>query len=322
MPITEFQVDERRNAETLIELAMAEDLGTAMPGFHLDRASGRIAFDLSEASSNGRDVTTESTLPQNARGSARFVARTTGVVSGLPVLGMIADRFGVRWCYPKVEDGQRVEPGTLIAVIMGPMYRLLLMERTALNFLQHLSGIATLTSRHVSATAGTKATILDTRKTTPGWRSLEKYAVRCGGGTNHRMGLFDAVLIKDNHIAWLAFDEGCEPVSAAIRSARAKAPAGMIVEVEVDSLEQFDIALENQPDIILVDNLGSELLAEAVRRRNARAPGVLLEASGGVSLETVTALAATGVDRISVGALTHSAPALDIGLDFNLSGPS
>ena len=196
------------------------------------------------------------------------------------------------------------------------MRSLLAMERTALNFLQRLSGIATMTAQFVTRVAGTKAVILDTRKTTPGWRALEKYAVRCGGGTNHRAGLYDAVLIKDNHLAWLA--EGGDPIGQAVKLAREGAPKGTkFIEVEVDTLEQFDRALEVGPDIILIDNLGPEKLAEAVRRRDERAPGILLEASGGVTLATVRALAETGVDRISVGALTHSAPALDIGLDFD-----
>jgi nicotinate-nucleotide pyrophosphorylase (carboxylating) len=196
------------------------------------------------------------------------------------------------------------------------MRKLLAMERTALNFLQRLSGVATMTARFVDEVAGTRALILDTRKTTPGWRALEKYAVRCGGGTNHRIGLHDAVLIKDNHLAWLA--EGGDPIGRAVGLARAGAPEGTkFIEVEVDTLEQLDRALEVGPDIILVDNLGPEKLAEAVRRRDAKAPGVLLEASGGVNLSTVGAIARSGVDRISVGALTHSAPALDIGLDFD-----
>ena len=199
------------------------------------------------------------------------------------------------------------------------MRDLLVIERTVLNFLQRLSGIATLTARFAAEVAGTRAVILDTRKTTPGWRVLEKYAVRCGGGYNHRFGLYDAVLIKDNHLAWLA-DDG-DPIGRAIRASREHAPEGTVVEIEVDTLDQLDRALECAPEIILVDNFGPEALAEAVRRRDARAPSVLLEASGGVTLETVR-LAATGVDRISVGALTHSAPALDIGLDFERSLPS
>src|SRR5262249_6712716 len=194
------------------------------------------------------------------------------------------------------------------------MRSLLGMERMALNFLQQLSGIATLTAQFVAEVAGTGAVILDTRKTTPAWRALEKYAVRCGGGRNHRFGLYDDVLIKDNHLAWLA--SARDPLGQAIRAARAGAPPGTMVSVEVDTLEQLDRALQCAPDVILVDNLGPTALTEAVRRRNERAPGVLLEASGGITLATVAALARTGVDRISVGALTHSAPALDIGLDF------
>jgi nicotinate-nucleotide pyrophosphorylase (carboxylating) len=199
------------------------------------------------------------------------------------------------------------------------MRSLLAMERTALNFLQRLSGIATLTARFVAAVAGTRAAIYDTRKTTPGWRALEKYAVRCGGGHNHRFGLFDAVLIKDNHLAWLQANAApgeLDPIAAAIATARANTPRSTVIEIEVDSLEQLDRALGRGPDIILVDNLGADLLAEAVRRRDLMAPAVALEASGGVNLDTVAALARTGVERISVGALTHSAPALDLALDF------
>ena len=287
----EFGAAERRNAEVLIDLALAEDLGQ----------SG--------------DLTATVTIPSQARGAARFVTRADGVVAGLPVVAILAGRFelGDSW-QPLVDDGDRVPPGTAIARVAGSMRSLLALERTALNFLQRLGGIATLTARFVAQVAGTRAVILDTRKTTPGWRALEKYAVRRGGGRNHRIGLYDAILIKDNHLAWLA--EGGDPIGSALAAARAHAPPGAFVEVEVDSLEQLDRALECGPDIILVDNLGPEALAEAVRRRDRLAPGVLLEASGGVTLATVAALAKTGVDRISVGALTHSAPALDIGLDF------
>ena len=287
----EFGAAERRNAEVLIDLALAEDLGQ----------SG--------------DLTATVTIPSQARGAARFVARTEGVVAGLPVVAILAERFelGDSW-QPLVEDGDRVLPGAAIARVAGSMRSLLALERTALNFLQRLGGIATLTARFVAQVAGTRTVILDTRKTTPGWRALEKYAVRRGGGRNHRIGLYDAILIKDNHLAWLA--QGGDPIGSALAAARAHAPPGAFVEVEVDSLEQLDRALECGPDIILVDNLGPEALAEAVRRRDRMAPGVLLEASGGVTLATVAALAKTGVDRISVGALTHSAPALDLGLDI------
>jgi nicotinate-nucleotide pyrophosphorylase (carboxylating) len=283
---------ELRCARNLITLALREDLGEA------------------------GDLTGDATIPGDARGSARFVARGEGVVSGLPVVEMLTGHFGLEPGWRAfIGDGERVTRGATIASLAGSMRSLLTMERTALNFLQRLSGVATLTARFVAEVAGTRAVILDTRKTTPGWRALEKYAVRCGGGRNHRIGLHDAVLIKDNHLAWLA--HGGDPIGSAVASARAKAPRGTVIEVEVDTLEQFDRALECGPDIILVDNFDPERLAEAVRRRDANGPNVLLEVSGGVNLQTVGKLARTGVDRISVGALTHSAPALDIGLDFD-----
>jgi nicotinate-nucleotide pyrophosphorylase (carboxylating) len=293
----DFLQDDRAafmNAQNLIDLALAEDLLPAMV-----------------------DVTSRLTIPETASGSARFVARASGVLAGEPVLRLLSERFGLKvGPEPTLLDGDRLEPGSVIARVEGPMRGLLAMERTALNFLQRLSGVATMTARFVAEVAGTKAVILDTRKTTPGWRALEKYAVRSGGGTNHRAGLYDAVLIKDNHLAWLA--EGGDPIGRAVGLARAGAPEGTkFIMVEVDTLEQLDRALQVGPDIILVDNLGPEKLTEAVRRRDARAPGILLEASGGVTLATVGALARSGVDRISVGALTHSAPALDIGLDFD-----
>ena len=287
-------VEASANLTTLITLALAEDFG------------------------DGGDLTGRLVIPDAAVGSARFVARAPGVLAGVPALFHIGRQLGLG---PEEFEfhrgsGARVEPGSVIAVVEGPMRKLLAMERTALNFLQRLSGIATLTARFVAEVEGTKAVILDTRKTTPGWRALEKYAVRCGGGTNHRSGLYDAVLIKDNHLAWL--EHGGDPIGRAVKLAREGVLNGTkFIEVEVDTLEQFDRALEVAPDIILVDNLGPEKLAEAVRRRDARAPGILLEASGGVTLATVRALAETGVDRISVGALTHSAPSLDIGLDFD-----
>jgi nicotinate-nucleotide pyrophosphorylase (carboxylating) len=186
-------------------------------------------------------------------------------------------------------------------------------ERTALNFLQHLSGVASLTRRFVDAVAGYPVQILDTRKTLPGWRLLEKYAVRCGGGHNHRMGLFDAVLIKDNHLA--ALGDFRDAIPRAVAAARREAKS-VPVTVEVDNLEQLNVTLGCRPDVILLDNMSPEMLHEAVRRRQAVNPAVLLEASGGVSLASVRAIAAAGVDRISVGELTHSAPALDIGLDY------
>ncbi|MGP0070218.1 MAG: carboxylating nicotinate-nucleotide diphosphorylase [Isosphaeraceae bacterium] len=295
----QFEEREQRNVEALLAMAIAEDFGEV------------------------GDITTTSTIPCQARGAARLVARATGVLAGLPIVERVAAEFELIAHYESYRaDGDRLEAGMVIAGLAGPMRSLLAMERIALNFLQRLSGIATLTARYVSATAGTRAAIYDTRKTTPGWRALEKYAVRCGGGFNHRFGLFDAVLLKDNHLAWLgsaAIPGATDPITAAIASARANVPAGTIVEVEVDTLEQLDVAMRCGPDIILVDNLGPDRVAEAVRRRDAVAPGIRLEASGGVTLETVGALAATGVDRISVGALTHSAPALDLAMDFSTS---
>jgi nicotinate-nucleotide pyrophosphorylase (carboxylating) len=187
-------------------------------------------------------------------------------------------------------------------------------ERISLNFLLRLSGVATLTRRYVDLIADLPVLLLDTRKTTPGWRLLEKYAVRCGGGHNHRLGLADGVLIKDNHLA--ALGSRLDAIAQAVNQARAMHGHGIPLEIEVDNLDQLDRALPCGPDIVLLDNMPAALLREAVRRRNAMAPGVRLEASGGVNLTTVRAIAETGVDRISVGALTHSAVALDIGLDY------
>jgi nicotinate-nucleotide pyrophosphorylase (carboxylating) len=297
--------DELAAADALIGLALAEDLG--------DRG----------------DITSEATIPADAlRQTAWIVARAEGVLAGLPVVERLADRMGLRarvqgggesFFRPLRHDGTALDPpAAAVAMLGGSTRTILAFERTALNFLQHMSGVATLTARFVSAVSGTKAAILDTRKTLPGWRLLDKYAVRCGGGANHRVGLYDAILIKDNHLAH--FVHRGDPIAAAIAAARAHAPPGTTVEIEVDTLDQLDKALACGPDIILVDNFDLDRLREAVRRRDAVAPLIRLEASGGVNLETVRAIAETGVDRISVGALTHSAPALDIGLDFDFLG--
>lgn len=299
-PQHRFGERERREADALIGLALAEDLGQV------------------------GDITSTATIPSDALGGGRVVARAHGVLAGMMVVERLIAAFELidHW-ESHLADGDRLEPGTVIARLTGPMRSLLILERIALNFLQRLSGIATLTARFVAAVAGTRASIYDTRKTTPGWRALEKYAVRCGGGSNHRFGLFDAVLIKDNHLAWLqsARQPGDpDPIAAAIAAARSHTPEGTTIEIEVDSIEQLEIALACGPDIILLDNFGPELLAEAVRQRDQAAPSIQLEASGGVNLATVRALAQSGVDRISVGALTHSAPALDLALDFE-SGP-
>jgi nicotinate-nucleotide pyrophosphorylase (carboxylating) len=265
------------------------------------------------------DVTSFALLATGAQGKAHIVTRAAGIVAGLPAVELVLAAVDPQLTLLKhVADSDRIEAGLCLATVTGPIYFLLAAERTALNFLQRLTGIATLTRRYVDAVAGLPAKILDTRKTTPGWRLLEKYAVRCGGGHNHRLGLYDQVLIKDNHLA--AGQHVQLTIPRAIKKAKA-APetGGLPVEIEVDTLQQFDEALAAGPDIILLDNMTPEQMREAVRRRNERASKVLLEASGGVNLQTVRAIAETGVDRISVGALTHSAPALDIGLDYDLA---
>ncbi len=292
-PSMHFGSAERNNAEGLIALALEEDLGP-------DGAEGA-------------DLTCTALLPVGARGAATIHARRPGVIAGVPIVEILASRFDLQ-CEVHARDGQRILSGDPILTLKGSMPSLLVMERTALNFLQRLSGVASLTRLFVDAAKGTRAVILDTRKTTPGWRTLEKYAVRLGGGHNHRMGLFDAILIKDNHLAWLGQTEN--PIGRAVALGREHSRGAAFLEVEVDTLDQLDQALNARPDIILVDNLGPENLLEAVRRRDILAPEVLLEASGGIELSTVSAIAATGVDRISVGALTHSAPALDLGLDY------
>ncbi|MBX9788629.1 MAG: carboxylating nicotinate-nucleotide diphosphorylase [Pirellulales bacterium] len=275
------------------------------------------------------DWTTVALVPEGTRGAAAIVARQAGVVAGLNAARITLLEFDrdSQW-EPAAEDGAAVAAGQVLARLAGSARSLLTAERIVLNVLAHLSGIATLTRRFVDAVAGTGARIYDTRKTLPGWRRLEKYAVRCGGGHNHRLGLFDAVLIKDNHLA-LAAAEGLHRTPAeAVQAARAflshftaipsGAPAAMpLVEIEVDSLDQLRNALSATPDIVLLDNMTTPQLVEAVALRNSLAPEVELEASGGVRLDTVASIARTGIERISVGAITHSAPALDIALDWS-----
>jgi nicotinate-nucleotide pyrophosphorylase (carboxylating) len=277
----------------LIEMALAEDLDRE-PTLQGDVT----AFNLLSASSAGKGV---------------FIAREPGVIAGLPAAGLVCGAVSERIHFePLIEDGAAVQAGMHIATVSGRTASIVIAERTALNFVQHLSGIATLTRRYVDAIAGSSCHILDTRKTTPGWRLLEKYAVRCGGGHNHRMGLYDMVLVKDNHLVWV---RNPDLVTATIQRLR-ESEKHLPIEIEVETLEQFDVFLPGKPDIILLDNMTAEQMREAVRRRNAVAPQVKLEASGGITLANVRAVAETGVDRISVGALTHSAPALDIALDY------
>lgn len=274
------------------------------------------------------DLTSHAIIPADQHGRAAFVARTPGVLAGLPAVSLVfASVDGRLGLEPHRLDGRRLQGGEKFATAFGPLRALLTAERTALNFLQRLSGIATLTRRYVDAIGAARSRILDTRKTTPGWRLLEKYAVRQGGGHNHRLGLFDGILIKDNHLA--ALHDRPRPIEAAVGAARQAVDNQFPIEVEVDTLEQFKEALAQGPDIILLDNMSPNDLREAVRLRDLHSPRtgpepgspvVQLEASGGVNLETVQAIAETGVDRVSVGALTHSAPALDIALDYQTDG--
>jgi nicotinate-nucleotide pyrophosphorylase (carboxylating) len=256
------------------------------------------------------DITTAATVLSDRRARCRIVARKRGVIAGLP-LASEAFRQLDKAVTIRIEhdDGARVRPDTSVMFLSGHARGLLSAERVALNFLQRLSGIATLTAQYVEAIKGTGAHILDTRKTTPGFRRLEKYAVRAGGGLNHRMNLSSSVLIKDNHLAAAEGDIGI-----AVKRARDVAPAGMKVEVECDTLDQVKRAIDAGADVIMLDNMSLLEMREAVKQVEGRA---VLEASGGVTLETVRPIAETGVNWISVGALTHSAPALDLALDFD-----
>jgi nicotinate-nucleotide pyrophosphorylase (carboxylating) len=272
-----------------VQLALAEDIGSG-------------------------DVTTLATVPETLQATAHMVAREALVVCGLGFATIAFQELApeVDLSY-KTEDGQSLAAGAALLTVSGPARALLSAERVALNFVQRLSGVATLTAQFVHAIQGTRAQILDTRKTTPGWRRLEKYAVRCGGGRNYRIGLYDMVLIKDNHLAALAHGSA-DAIATAVERARAQYPK-LKVEVETDTLEQVDQALAAKADIILLDNMNSVQLRLAVQRCKGRAQ---TEASGGITLANVRAVAESGVDFISIGALTHSARAVDIGLDFQL----
>jgi nicotinate-nucleotide pyrophosphorylase (carboxylating) len=264
------------------------------------------------------DVTSLATVPKDAMATGTIVAKKAGRIAGLPLLlplsplvapfpGLTAEFF--------VEDGAEVAAGGRVAALRAPARSLLALERTALNFLQRLSGIATATARYVAACAGTKARILETRKTVPGFRVLDKYAVMTGGGFNHRAGLSDQVLIKENHLFFCGPPGSPEAVRDAVAKARAGHTGSIVVEVEVETIEQLAAALDAKADIVLLDNMKPAQHAQAVKLRDAKKSPALLEASGGVTLENVAAIAKSGIDRISVGALTHSAPALDLALD-------
>jgi nicotinate-nucleotide pyrophosphorylase (carboxylating) len=258
-------------------------------------------------------------VPASAVARANLLARGPGTIAGLELARdvLVQVEPGARF-EAKVKDGDQVARGALVARVEGPGRGVLAAERTLLNFLQRLSGIATATRRFVDAIAGTSAKIYDTRKTPPGWRELAKYAVRCGGGVNHRMGLYDQVFVKDNHLVLF----GGEPrgIPAVVAAARREAPAGTPVEVEVTTVAGALVAAREGADIVLLDNMSIDDMARAVREVRAVAPRTELEASGGVTLETVRKIAETGVDRVSVGWITHSAPALDLALDLELSG--
>lgn len=277
--------------EEIVDLALREDIGTG-------------------------DMTTLATVPADRMAAGVMLAKQDGVISGIAVAQFVFARVDPAIVVtPLVSDGDRVTNPTPIVQLAGPARSILIGERTALNIMQRLSGVATITAAYVAATAGTKARIVDTRKTTPGMRMLEKQAVRHGGGHNHRFGLADGILIKDNHLAAIG---GPDRIAKAVAAARALAPHTLRVEIEVTSLDELDQALAAGADIVMLDNMSSVMMAEAVARRDAVAPTVLLEASGGITLPRIPEIAATGVDLISVGALTHSAGSLDISLDLDL----
>lgn len=279
---------------------------------------------LAEDSESDGDLTSRALVPLECKGQAAVVARQSGMAAGLETARIVAQLADARliWQAQK-SDGSPVAAGETLGVLSGPARALLAAERPLLNIVGRLSGIASLAALYVEAVRGTSARIYDTRKTTPGWRRLEKYAVRCGGARNHRTGLFDAILIKDNHIACVG-RSGVSPAEA-VRIAKqwletnfSSRPEEPIIEIEVDSLEQLENVLSAAPDIVLLDNMSPETMREAVEMRNRLARGVELEASGGINLESVRAKAESGVDRISVGRLTHSPQTLDIGLDWTL----
>jgi nicotinate-nucleotide pyrophosphorylase (carboxylating) len=263
---------------------------------------------LSEDLGRQGDITSDACVPQKAESKAVFVARAPGVIAGLDVAAYVFEALDPSVSFDRlVNDGERIEAATEIARIAGHSRSILTGERTALNLLGRMSGVATATARLVDAISGTGAKISDTRKTMPGLRALDKYAVRVGGGMNHRFGLYDAVMIKDNHLI------AAGSIAGAVSAVRATISPGLMVEVEVENLEQLAQVLETDADRVLLDNMGPELLRKAVEMVDGR---MTTEASGGVTLENVRQLAETGVDIISVGWITHSAPQLDIALDF------
>jgi nicotinate-nucleotide pyrophosphorylase (carboxylating) len=313
-PALKFGPSEEAAARRLIRIALSEDLGEDTEDF------GRVNSTLDSS----RDRTCAALVSAEETATIEVVVRRTGVLAGSPIGPLVFEQLDptIRWD-SLAADGHPVAPGEVIARVSGSLRSLLIGERTVLNFLAHLSGVASETRRYVDAIVGTKAVILDTRKTLPGWRALQKYAVRCGGGTNHRLGLHDGVLIKDNHLAAWGRERGSEvrsqpgrTIAEAVRQARTVSEGNVPIEVEVDTLDQLRDALAGNPDIVLLDNMTPAMLRQAVQLRDECSAKVQLEASGGITLSNVREIAATGVDRISIGALTHSAPALDIAFDW------
>ena len=295
IPMERLKIRALDSLQPLLTLALDEDVG---PG----------------------DLTSDVLIDTQATACGDLLAKARGVVAGLLFVAPIVQRVDGRLQFEAVvEDGASIKPGQVLGRIVGPVRPLLTVERTLLNFLQALSGVATLTSQYVAAVAGTDVVILDTRKTTPGWRYLEKYAVRMGGGVNHRTGLHDGVLIKDNHLAVRAPNHVGETIAGLVREARQCIAPEIPIQVEIEQIDYLEEVLASQPDVVLLDNMAVPMIREAVVRRDRQfnGGGPALEASGGICLENVRAVAETGVDRISIGALTHSAPILDISLEVH-----
>jgi nicotinate-nucleotide pyrophosphorylase (carboxylating) len=266
------------------------------------------------------DLTSDVLIATSTSAAGDLLAKADGVIAGFLIVPSILQRVDGRLRFePAVEDGAPIRRGAILGRITGPVRPLLTVERTVLNFVQALSGIATLTSQYVAAVAGTEVVILDTRKTTPGWRYLEKYAVRMGGAVNHRTGLHDGVLIKDNHLAVRAPNHMGETIAGLVREARGRISGEIPIQVEVERIHYLEEVLASAPDVVLLDNMTVPMIREAVARRDRLFgdQGPALEASGGITLENVRGVAETGVDRISIGALTHSAPILDISLEVH-----
>ena len=282
-----------------------------------------IRLAVAEDLNGQQDWTTAALVPENREGAANVVTREAGIVAGMPAVAAVIEEMQSQLTAKSASaDGERVEAGATLIRLQGNVRDLLTLERTLLNLLSRLMGIATLAGQYVAEVEGTKARVYDTRKTTPGWRRLEKYAACCGGASNHRMGLYDAVLIKDNHLAQRG--QAASDAATAVRDARSFLHnehdlRDLVVEIEVDTLDQLAAVLPAKPDIVLLDNMPPSKLRQAVKMRDEAAPEIQLEASGGVNLTTLREIASTGVERISVGALTHSARSLDIGLDWQVS---